>query len=64
MSETREWTIEEFVAHGIAADLRGEPGESLKLGRIRDVRSDGLEPRIDVVRHGLTEAEALTSKPP
>ena len=35
-----------------------EQGESEKLARIASIRSDGLEPVIEILRHGLTDDQA------
>ncbi len=49
-----------LLSHGAAADLEGGPGLSAKVARIKEIRAAGLEPWIDVIRHGLgTEAEAF-----
>lgn len=34
-------------------------GETEKAERIAAIRSEGLEPRIDILKYGLTESEAL-----
>lgn len=53
-------TGQRLLAHGYEALLQADPGpRSGKVARIREVRNAGYEPRIDVVRHGLTEQEAL-----
>ncbi len=53
-------TGQRLLAHGYEALLRTDPGpRSGKVARIREMRNAGSEPRIDVVRHGLTEQEAL-----
>ena len=53
-------TGQRLLAHGYEALLQADPGpRSGKVGRIREMRSAGHEPRIDVVRHGLSEQEAL-----
>ena len=50
-----------LLSHGRAADLSDPAGRSsAKLDRIRAIRAAGLEPRIDVIRHGLDERSALT----
>lgn len=53
-------TGDRLLSHGIAAEFLS-PGrnEGAKLRRIREIREAGLEPRVEVVRHGLTEAEAF-----
>jgi len=49
-----------LLAHGRAADLAvHEAPKSGKVLRIRAIRSAGHEPRVDVVRHGLEESQAL-----
>lgn len=48
-------TGDRLLAHGRLADLAGDPGQSAKLRRIKDIRAAGLEPIIEVVRHGLDE---------
>ena len=49
-----------LLAHGKAADLTAPgTGQTAKQRLIREIRSKGFEPRIDVIRHGLSEAEAL-----
>ena len=49
-----------LLAHGDEALLRtGPAGQSGKVARIREIREAGLEPRIDVVRHGLDEDQAF-----
>lgn len=53
-------TGQRLLAHGFEAQLKADPGpRSGKVARIREIRSAGHEPRIDVVRHGLDESEAL-----
>ena len=52
-------TKQRLLSHGIEADKNAEPGQPEKLRRIRALRRSGQEPRIDVVRRGLTEASAL-----
>ena len=53
-------TGQRLLAHGYEALLQADPGpRSGKVARIREVRNAGHEPRIDVIRHGLTEQEAL-----
>ena len=53
-------TGQRLLAHGYEALLQADPGpRSGKVARIRELRSAGYEPRIDVVRHGLTEQEAF-----
>jgi hypothetical protein len=53
-------TGDRLLSHGITAEFLS-PGrnDSSKLSRIREIRAQGLEPRVDVVRHGLTETEAF-----
>ena len=49
-----------LLAHGREADLTGDASStSSKVGRIRSIREAGSEPRVDVVRHGLDESQAL-----
>ncbi len=48
-----------LLAHGLAADLASERGQSRKLDRIREIRAAGTEPRLEIVRHALDEAQAL-----
>lgn len=49
-----------LLQHGREADLTtGESARSAKVQRIRDLRAAGYEPRIDVVRHGLSEEQAF-----
>jgi len=49
-----------LLAHGKAADLTSPgTGQTAKQRLIREIRSKGFEPRVDVIRHGLSEAEAL-----
>jgi len=53
-------TGQRLLAHGIEADLGGEiRTDSAKLRQIRDIRTGAVEPRIDIVRHGLSEDEAF-----
>ena len=53
-------TGQRLLAHGYEAMLKADPGpRSSKVARIREIRAAGHEPRIDVVRHGLREDEAL-----
>lgn len=53
-------TGQRLLAHGLEAEFGADPGpRSGKVARIREIRSAGNEPRIDVVRHGLDEPEAL-----
>ena len=53
-------TGQRLLAHGYEALLKADPGpRSGKVARIREMRNAGHEPRIDVVRHGLSEQEAL-----
>lgn len=47
-------------AHGRQAGLEPDRGESAKTAKIKEIRAGDHEPRVDIVRHGLTEAEALT----
>jgi uncharacterized protein len=49
-----------LLHHGREADLTGGArSRSSKIDRIRAIRQAGLEPRVDVVRHGLDEKQAL-----
>jgi uncharacterized protein len=49
-----------LLAHGREADLSvDEKPRSTKVRRIRAIRDAGYEPRVDVVRHGLEESQAL-----
>jgi uncharacterized protein len=48
-----------LLSHGIAADLTHDPGQSTKLARIREIRSLGQEPIVEVVRHNLDEKAAF-----
>ena len=49
-----------LLAHGREADLAVDASSSSgKVGRIRAIREAGYEPRMDVVRHGLEESQAL-----
>ena len=49
-----------LLAHGREADLTKDGGpRSAKVQRIRELRSAGFEPRVDIVRHGLDEAAAF-----
>ena len=49
-----------LLSHGREADLTvTERASSGKVRRIRAVRDAGREPRVDVVRHGLDEPQAL-----
>ncbi len=53
-------TGQRLLAHGYEAMLKSDPGpRSGKVARIREIREAGFEPRIDVVRHGLSEDQAL-----
>ena len=53
-------TGQRLLAHGYEALLQVDPGpRSGKVARIREMRNANYEPRVDVVRHGLTEQEAL-----
>ncbi len=52
-------TGQRLLAHGVEADLEREPGQSEKTARLHRIRDAGLEPVIEVVRHGLTEHEAF-----
>ena len=35
-----------------------DPAETEKTNKISDIRKSGLEPRIDILRYGLTDTEA------
>jgi len=35
-----------------------DQSETLKVNRIREIRENGLEPKIDIIRYGLSNAEA------
>ena len=49
-----------LLAHGREADLTTDATPSSeKVRRIRELRSVGLEPRVDIVRHGLDEYTAF-----
>lgn len=49
-----------LLAHGREADLAADARSSSgKLSHIRAIREAGYEPRVDVVRHGLDESQAL-----
>lgn len=50
-------TGQRVMQHGRRADLRGVGG--LTQARITSIRRAGKEPRIDIVRHGLSKREAL-----
>jgi hypothetical protein len=52
-------TKDRVAAHGKQAGLDVQSGESDKVERIREIRLDGAEPLIDIVRHGLTADDAL-----
>lgn len=52
-------TGDRLLSHGVEAEQLSAEREPAKLTLIREVRAEGLEPRIDVVRHALTEANAL-----
>lgn len=54
-------TGQRLLAHGQEADLTvDENATSAKVEEIRSIRSAGYEPRLDIVRHGITdEATAL-----
>jgi hypothetical protein len=53
-------TGQRLLSHGRAADLSDPTRRTnAKIDRIRAIRSAGLEPRIDVIRHGLDEPMAL-----
>ena len=49
-----------LLSHGKEADLASDSrSQSAKISRIREIRASGTEPRIDVIRHGLSEQQAL-----
>lgn len=49
-----------LLAHGREADLTSnEQPSSSKVRRIQAIRRAGWEPRVDVIRHGLDESQAL-----
>jgi len=48
-----------LLSHGKEADLKSDRSQSAKIARINDIRAHGTHPRIDVVRHGLSEPDAL-----
>ena len=53
-------TDQRLLDHGDEALLEVESGaRSGKIASIREIRAVGLEPRIDVVRHGLCEEQAF-----
>lgn len=53
-------TGQRLLVHGDEALLKADPGpRSGKVSRIHDIRAAGLEPRIDVIRHGLDEDDAF-----
>ncbi|MBT4187269.1 MAG: hypothetical protein HOE14_08670 [Gemmatimonadales bacterium] len=53
-------TGQRLLSHGREALLRADSGpRSDKVARIREIRCSGHEPRIDIVRHGIEEAEAF-----
>lgn len=53
-------TGDRVSAHGRAAGLESDVGESAKVARIRQIRGSGVEPLIDVVRHHIgTDLEAF-----
>jgi len=35
-----------------------DQSETEKIDRIKEIRKNGLEPQIDIIRHGLSDAEA------
>jgi len=49
-------TRDRVAAHGRAAGLETEAGQSDKTARIRAIRAAGLEPLIDIVRYGIVDA--------
>lgn len=53
-------TGQRLLAHGFEADIEGDDRRNrAKLTRIRSIRAAGFEPRLDIVRHGLTEPESF-----
>ena len=53
-------TGQRLLSHGREALLKADSGpRSEKVARIRDIRRSGHEPRIDILRHGIEEAEAF-----
>jgi len=48
----------QHINEGVGADM-SVGAESAKRTRIRDIRKAGHEPRLEVVRHGLSEREAF-----
>ena len=53
-------TGQRLLSHGREALLKADSGpRSDKVARIREIRRSGGEPRIDIVRHGIDEAEAF-----
>lgn len=52
-------TGERLLHHGREADLARDRSTSAKTDRIQEIRKDGIEPQLDIVRHGLSEPEAL-----
>jgi hypothetical protein len=53
-------TGKRLLDHGHRAHLIAESRtESAKISRIREIRSIGCEPHIDIIHHGLSESEAL-----
>ena len=48
-----------LLAHGYEARMTAGGPRSRKIARIQAIHAAGREPRIDVVRHGLREGEAL-----
>lgn len=57
-------TGQRLLAHGVAADLGHQTGESQKTARIRAIRASGLGPIIEVVRHELEDpSSSLRSLP-
>lgn len=52
-------TGDRLLSHGRDAALTEAPIRGRKRDRILEIQSGGIEPRIDVVRHGLSEEAAL-----
>jgi uncharacterized protein len=50
---------ERLLSHGLEADLESEQDQPAKIKRIREIRRDGQEPKIVVLRHTLSEADAF-----
>ena len=53
-------TGQRLLSHGREALLKADAGpRSDKVARIREIRASGVEPRTDIVRHGIEEHEAF-----